>query len=148
MRGEPNQNQSDQSAATASGPNGVSLRLDKAHFIPLGPISDSPGNQVKMLLDYAIEDPSAFADHPVTAVMEVYAENHTLLKTSSLPEPIVLDDSKGTIQLATTLDDHTLKNITARALLTDDQKISPMSDPIEASLGLGEVRSTDTSGMK
>ena len=85
---------------------------------------------------------------PVSAVMEVYAENQTLLKTSSLPEPIVLDDSKGTIQLATTLDDHTLKNIKARALLTDDQKISPMSDPIEASLGLGEVRSTDTSGMK
>ena len=148
LLGEPNQNQSDQSAAAATGPNGISLRLDKAHFIPLSPISDSPGNQVKMLLDYTIEDPSAFADDPVSAVMEVYAENQTLLKTSSLPEPIVLDDSKGTIQLATTLDDHTLKNIKARALLTDDQKISPMSDPIEASLGLGEVRSTDTSGVK
>ena len=149
MLGKSNQNQSDQSAApAASGPNGIALRLDKAHFIPLSPISDSPGNQVKMLLDYTIEDPSAFADHPVSAEMEVYAENHTLLKTSSLPEPIILDDSKGTIQIATTLDDHTLKNITARALLTDDQKISPISDPIEASLGLGEVRSTDTSGMK
>ena len=90
LLGKSNQNQSDQSAAAASGPNGISLRLDKAHFIPLSPISDSPGNQVKMLLDYTIEDPSAFADHPVSAVMEVYAENHTLLKTSSLPEPIVL----------------------------------------------------------
>ena len=148
MLGEPNQNQSDQSSAAASGLNGIFLRLDKAHFIPLSPISDSPGNQVKMLLDYTIEDPAALADDPVSAVMEVYAENQTLLKTSSLPEPIVLDDSKGTIQLATTLDDHTLKNITARALLTDDQKISPLSDPIEASLGLGEVRSTDTSGTK
>jgi hypothetical protein len=148
LLGKPNQNQIDQSAAPATGPDGISLRLDKAHFIPLSPISDSPGNQVKMLLDYTIEDPSAFADHPVSAVMEVYAENQTLLKTSSLPEPIVLDDSKGTIQLATTLDDHTLKNITARALLTDDQKVSPLSDPIEASLGLGEVRSTDSSGMK
>jgi hypothetical protein len=148
LLGKPNQNQIDQSAAPATGPDGISLRLDKAHFIPLSPISDSPGNQVKMLLDYTIEDPSAFADHPVSAVMEVYAENQTLLKTSSLPEPIVLDDSKGTIQLATTLGDHNLKNITARALLTDDQKVSPLSDPIEASLGLGEVRSTDSSGMK
>ena len=149
LLGKSNQNQSDQSAAAAaSGPNGIALRLDKAHFIPLSPISDSPGNQVKMLLDYTIEDPSAFADHPISAELEVYAENHTLLKTSSLPEPIILDDSKGTIQLATTLDDHTLKGITARALLTDDQKISPISDPIEASLGLGEVRSTNTSGMK
>ena len=49
--------------------------------------------------------------------MEVYAENQTLLKTSSLPEPIALDD-EGSIQLATTLDDPTLKNITA----ADDQK--------------------------
>ena len=146
LLGESNQNQSDQSAAAASGPNGISLRLDKS-LHPLSQ-SDSPGNQVKMLLDYTIEDPSAHADDPVSAVMEVYAENHTLLKTSSLPEPIVLDDSKGTIQTATTLDDHTLKNITARALLTDDQKINPMSDPVEASLGLGEVSSTDTSGMK
>ena len=89
-----------------------------------------------MLLDYTIEDPSAFADHPISAELEVYAENHTLLKTSSLPEPIILDDSKGPVRLATTLDDHTPKNITARALLTDDQKIIyPMSDPIEASLG-------------
>ena len=43
--------------------------------------------------------------------MEVYAENQTLLKTSFLPEPIALDD-EGSIQLATTLDDPTLKNIT------------------------------------
>ena len=77
--------------------------------------------------------------------MEVYAENQTLLKTSSLPEPIGLTIPKGTIQLATTLDDHTLKNITASVILTDDQEISPLSGPIEASLGLGEVRSIDTS---
>ena len=125
-------------------PNGISLRLDKAHFIPLSPISDSPGNQVKMLLDYTIEDPSAHADDPVSAVMEVYAENHTLLKTSSLPEPILLDGSDGTIQLATTFHDPNLKNVTARALLTDGQKINPLSDPVEANIGLGEITSADT----
>ncbi|MGH9953763.1 MAG: hypothetical protein ACRD5J_19275 [Nitrososphaeraceae archaeon] len=53
-------------------------------------------------------------------------QNQTLLKTSSLPDPIVLDDdSEGSIQLATTLEDPSLKNIIARALLTDGQKISP-----------------------
>ena len=123
MLGEPGQNQSDQSAAGATDPNGISLRLDKAHFIPLSPISDSPGNQVKMLLDYTIEDPSAHADDPVSAVMEVYAENHTLLKTSSLPEPILIDGSDGTIQLATTFHDPNLKNVTARALLKMVRKL-------------------------
>ncbi|MGE5661830.1 MAG: hypothetical protein ACM3X1_06240 [Ignavibacteriales bacterium] len=51
LLGEPNQNQSDQSTATATSPNGLSLRLERAHFIPLSPISDNPGNQIKMLLD-------------------------------------------------------------------------------------------------
>lgn len=144
LQGEPNQNQSDQLAASAASPNELTLSLDRAHYIPLSPLNDSPGNQVKMLLDYAIDDPSALAEDTVSAVMEVYAENQTLLRTSSLPEPIVLNDSEGTIQLAPTFDDPTLQNITARALLTDGQKINPLSDPIEANLGLGELKTEGT----
>ena len=147
LQGGLNQNQSDQSAAAAN-PNGLTLSLDRAHYIPLSPLSDSPGNQVKMLLDYSVQDPSALAEDMVSAVMEVYAENQTLLRTSSLPEPIVLNDSEGSIQLATTFDDPTLQNITARALLTDGQKINPLSDPIEASLGLGELKTEGISDLK
>jgi hypothetical protein len=147
LQGGLNQNQSDQSAAAAN-PNGLTLSLDRAHYIPLSPLSDSPGNQVKMLLDYSVQDPSALAEDTVSAVMEVYAENQTLLRTSSLPEPIVLNDSEGSIQLATTFDDPTLQNITARALLTDDQKINPLADPIEASLGLGELKTEGISDLK
>lgn len=147
LQGGLNQNQSDQSAAAAN-PNGLTLSLDRAHYIPLSPLSDSPGNQVKMLLDYSVQDPSALAEDTVSAVMEVYAENKTLLRTSSLPEPIVLNDSEGSIQLATTFDDPTLQNITARALLTDGQKINPLSDPIEASLGLGELKTEGISDLK
>ena len=97
-----------------------------------------------MLLDYTIEDPSALADDTtVSAIMKVYAENQTLLRTSSLPEPIVIDDdSEGTIQLATTLDDSpALQNITARTLATDSLKVNPLSDTIEANMGLGEIKS-------
>ena len=147
LQGGLNQNQSDQSAAAAN-PNGLTLSLDRAHYIPLSPLSDSPGNQVKMLLDYSVQDPSALAEDTVSAVMEVYAENQTLLRTSSLPEPIVLNDSEGSIQLATTFDDPTLQNITARALLTDGQKINPLSEPIEASLGLGELKTEGISDLK
>lgn len=147
LQGGLNQNQSDQSAAAAN-PNGLTLSLDRAHYIPLSPLSDSPGNQVKMLLDYSVQDPSALAEDTVSAVMEVYAENQTLLRTSSLPEPIVLNDSEGSIQLATTFDDPTLQNITARALLTDGQKINPLSDPIEASLGLGDLKTEGISDLK
>jgi hypothetical protein len=134
-----NQNQSNQSDA-ASSSNGLTLRLDRAHFIPLSPLSDSPGNQVKMTLGYSVQNSSTLLNDKVNAVMEVYASNQTLLRTSSLPEPIVLDNSKGSIQLATTFDDPTLQNVTMRALLTDGHKILPLSEPIEASLGLGEIR--------
>jgi hypothetical protein len=44
------------------------------------------------------------------------------------------------IQLATTFDDPSLQNVTVRALFTDGQRILPLSEPIEASLGLGEIK--------
>lgn len=145
LQGGVNQSQSNQSAAATSSPNGLSFGLDRAHYIPLSPLSDSPGNQVKMLLGYSVQNSSTLLDDRVNAVMEVYAANQTLLRTSSLPEPITLDDSEGTIQLATTFDDPSLQNVTMRALLTDGQKILPLSEPIEASLGLGEIRQEATS---
>jgi hypothetical protein len=92
------------------------------------------------MLDYSVQNLSALPNNMVNAVMEVYAANQTLLRTSSLPEPVVLDGSEGSIQLATTFDDPTLQNVTVRALLTDSQKILPLSDPIEEEIGLGEVR--------
>jgi hypothetical protein len=134
-----NQNQSNQTD-TGSSSNGLTLRLDRAHFIPLSPLSDSPGNQVKMMLGYLVQNSSTLLNDSVNAIMKVYASNQTLLRTSSLPEPIVLDDRKESIQLATTFDDPSLQNVTMRALLTDGQKILPLSEPIEASLGLGEIR--------
>lgn len=143
------QNQTNQStsattaAAPASGPNGLALSLDRAHFVPLSPLSESPGNQVKMLLGYSVQNSTALVNDKVNAVMEVYAANQTLLKTSSLPEPISLANSEGSIQLATTFDDPTLQNVTVRALLTDGQKILPLSDPIEESISLGEIVATE-----
>jgi hypothetical protein len=139
-----NQNQSNQSDA-ASSSNGLTLTLNRAHFVPLSPLSDSPGNQVKMMLGYSVQNSSTLLNDSVNAVMEVYALNQTLLRTSSLPEPIMIDDSKGSIQLATTFDDPSLQNVTVRALLSDSQKILPLSKPIEASLGLGEIKSESIS---
>jgi hypothetical protein len=71
--------------------------------------------------------------------MEVYAANQSLIRTSSLPQPLNITSSEGTIQLATTLNDHNLKNITAVALLTDDEKAIPISNVLEARLNLGEM---------
>ena len=126
------------------GPNGISQRLDYAHYVPMSPVSNSPGNQLKILLDYTVDESSPLLEEPISAVMEVYAENGTLLPTSSLPEPIVLHEPEGTVQLATTFDDKSLESVTALALLTDETKGFPISDPLETRLNLGERRTTDT----
>jgi hypothetical protein len=126
-----NQNQSNQSD-TGPSSNGSTFKIRWAHFIPLSPLSDSPGNQVKTMQGYMVQNSSTLLDDSVNAIMEVYTSNQTLLRTSSLPEPIVLDDWKGSIQLAITFDDPSLQNVTRRALLTDGQKIVPLSEPIEA----------------
>ena len=72
-------NQSNQSDVAASSSNGLTLRLDRAHFIPLSPLSDSPGNQAKMMLGYSVQNSSTLLNDKVNAVMEVYASNQTLL---------------------------------------------------------------------
>jgi hypothetical protein len=119
-------------------PNSISQSLNYSHFVPLSPISNSPGNQVKLLLDYNVTE-SSIIDNPINAIMEVYAANQSLIRTSSLPHPLNITSSEGTIQLATTLNDHNLKNITAVALLTDDEKAIPISNVLEARLNLGEM---------
>jgi hypothetical protein len=126
-----------QRAAAASEPdyssNSVSQRLDYAHFVPL---TNSPGNQVKLLLNYSSLDPS-MTDAPINAVMEVYAANQTLLRTTSYPQPLLLNQS-GEIQLATTFEDKSLNNITARTMLTDGEKVIPISNTLETRLALGQ----------
>ena len=119
-------------------PDSIDQTLNYSHFVPLSPLSNSPGNQVKLLLNYNVTE-SSLIDNPINAIMEVYAANQS---TSSLPYPLNLTNSEGTIQLATTLNDHNLKNITAVALLTDDEKAIPISNVLEARLNLGEM-STD-----
>jgi hypothetical protein len=119
-------------------PNSVSQTLNYSHFVPLSPISNSPGNQVKLLLNYNVTETSLI-DNPINAILEVYAANQSLIRTSSLPHPLNVTGPEGTIQLATTLNDNSLKNITAVALLTDDEKAIPISNVLEARLNLGEM---------
>ncbi|MPZ06358.1 MAG: hypothetical protein GEU26_08075 [Nitrososphaeraceae archaeon] len=119
-------------------PGSISQTLNYSHFVPLSPLSNSPGNQVKLLLNYNVTE-SSLIDYPINAIMEVYAANQSLVRTSSLPHPLNITSSEGTIQLATTLNDNNLKNITAVALLTDDEKAIPISNVLEARLNLGEM---------
>jgi hypothetical protein len=121
---------------TATGPDtdSVSLKLAAAHYIPL---TIDIGNQVKLLVDYNVSNPEVL-NTPINAIMEIYAINETLIRTSSFPSPITANET-GTIQLATTFDDDTLKNVTAVVTATDASKEFPISAPLRVPLALGQV---------
>ena len=119
---------------TGLGNDSVSLKLSAAHYIPL---TIGPGNQVKVFVDYNISNPEAI-NKPINAIMEVYATNETLIRTSSFPTPITANET-GTVQLATTFNDNALKNVTAVVTFTDAAKETPISEPLRVPLTLGQV---------
>jgi hypothetical protein len=123
-----------QSQQTTPGPQRFSQVLDYAHFIPL---TNSPGNQVKLIVNYTLED-SSFLNEPVNAVMEVYSSNQSLIRTSSFSEPVLANNS-GTIQLATTFTDYDINDVTVVSNITEPDKLVSISNPLTLNLKLGQV---------
>ena len=101
----------------------VSLTVDKGH-------------QVKVIVNYTVEDPSVI-NKIINAVMKVYSLNGTLLKTSSFPEGLALNHT-GNAQLATTLTDNTIKNVTAVVTFINATNSLPLSSPLTLKLNLGK----------
>lgn len=117
--------------------NRLVQNINYSHFLPL---SNSQGNQVKVIIDYSTLSPSIIGQ-PINAVMEIYSlDNRSLVRTSSFPDPIIANDT-GTIQLATTFTDKTLLDVIAIITFTDDSKLVPISDPIQLLLRFGESSS-------
>jgi hypothetical protein len=112
----------------------ISQNLSYAHFLPL---TNSPGNQVKLILNYSTSDLSVLKQ-PVNALMEVHSANDSLIKISSFASPIVANQS-GSIQLATTLTNPDLNNVTAEAEFTDPEKLIEISNPVKVHLKLGQI---------
>ena len=91
----------------------ISLSLNDSSFAP----SPEGGNQVKVVVNYATQDPMA-VDDLVKGVMKVYTPNGTLIKTSSSPTPFPVSTT-GQLQMATTLTENTIENITANIVFTN-----------------------------
>jgi hypothetical protein len=119
---------------SSPGTKRISQVLDYAHFIPL---TNSPGNQVKLLMNYTVDDPLLIGK-PINAVMEVYSTNQSLMRVSSFSEPIITNQS-GTVQLATTFNDEKIKNVIAVASFTGPAKHVSISNPLTVNLTVGQV---------
>jgi len=119
----------------SSGSDKMFQALDSAHFIPL---TNSPGNQIKLMIDYSVVDPT-FVGELMTGTMEVYAaNNNSLIRTSSLSDPVIANQS-GSVQFATTFTDESLDSVRTEATFTGPSGMETISNPISVNLTLGQI---------
>jgi hypothetical protein len=111
----------------------IVLSEKDSSFTPIS--SDEGGNQVKVVVDYAVHDHMLVNDL-VKGVMKVYSPDGTLVKTSSSPTPFRITNSHGTVTLATTLTDTTIEGVTAKIVFTNPIKTETISNELPVSIDL------------
>src|SRR5215217_8885909 len=112
----------------------ITLTLYNSSF---GSLTSGGGNQVSVFANYKLNDDS-IAGQTINAVMEVYAPNGTLIRTSSYPEGFVAQSSGGVEGLETTIRDTTLQSVTANVTFTSADKTEALSNNLRVNLNVGE----------
>jgi hypothetical protein len=115
------------------------ISVDRAVALPLTTVE---GNQVKVIVNYDIEDESLIGQR-INAIMGIYdRQTGSLIKLSSFPNGFLLNNTEGTTQLATTLTDNILQNISAVVTLTNADKSEKYTNDIRADLDLRTILPT------
>jgi hypothetical protein len=109
----------------------IILSLNDTSFAQKSPEEE---NQVKVVVNYATQDPMAVHDL-VKGVMKVYSPNGTLLKTSSSPTPFQVSTS-GKAELSTTLSDNSQDSVTAKIVFTNPIKTETVSNELLVKMDL------------
>jgi hypothetical protein len=102
-------------------------------FAPVS--SGEGGNQVKVVVNYAVHEPMVTNDL-VKGIMKVYSPNGSLLKTSSSPTPFPIAGSHGSTTFATSLTDPTIKDVIAKIVFTNPIKTETLSNELPVSVSL------------
>jgi hypothetical protein len=113
----------------------IDLKFSDAQFLIL------PGkniHQVKFTTTYSVSD-SDTVGKVINGIMEIYTDNGTLVKTTSIPNGFKADKT-GFQQFVTSLPVSSPKTITAAVLLTDLNKTSPLSNSINRDLLLNKTQ--------
>jgi hypothetical protein len=119
--------------------NRGTISIDQAVALPL---TTAEGNQVKIGVNYDMTDQSLLGQR-VNAIMGIYdRQNGTLIKLSSFPNGFILNNTNGTIQLATTLTDPKIQNISAIVTLTNADKSEKHTNDVRADLNLRTILPT------
>jgi len=121
-------------AAYADHGQEITIKLHNSSF---GSLTSGGGNQISAFASYELNDDS-IAGQTINAVMEVYAPNGTLIRTSSYPNGFVAQSSGGVEGLETTIRDPTLQSITANVTFRNLDKTSMLSNDLRVDLSLAE----------
>jgi hypothetical protein len=118
----------------------VILSLDNSTFTPL---TLGSGNQVRVLANYNIQN-SSIVGQTINAVMKLYTSNGTLIKTSSYPSGFVAQNTNGTAELKSTVEDPTIQSAIANITLTNAAKTEVISNKISTTVNLQGASLTPT----
>jgi hypothetical protein len=116
----------------------IDISFVNSSFIPL---TNTNANQVKVNVEYTLED-EKMENQIINAVMEVYASNGTLVRTSTA-SGFTLQSDGGEQVLRTTLHDKSLQSVSIKIVFTDLTKKTPLSNAITDDLKLEEASTTD-----
>jgi hypothetical protein len=112
----------------------ITLTLHNSSF---GSLSSRGGNQVSVFASYELND-NSITGQTINAVMEVYAPNGTLIRTSSYPNGFVAQNSGGVEGLETTIRDPTIQSVTANVTFRSLDKTAILSNDLRVDLNLAE----------
>lgn len=113
----------------------IDISLVDSSFIPL---SNADANQIKASIEYTLEK-KELQNQLINAVMEVYAPNGTLIRTTSTGSGFTLQIDGGEQVLRTTIYDESLQKVSIKVILTDLSKKTPLSNQITDDLKLENV---------
>ena len=116
----------------------IDISVVNSSFIPL---TNTNANQVKVNVEYTLED-EKMENQIINTVMEVYASNGTLVRTSTA-SGFTLQSDGGEQVLRTTLHDKSLQSVSIKIVFTDLTKKTPLSNAITDDLKLEEASTTD-----
>ena len=106
------------------------------------PLVNAEGNQVRVVINYSIGSES-FLGQRVNAIMGIYDRlDGSLIKLSSFPNGFILNNTQGTIQLASTLTDPKIQNISTIVTLTNAEKSEKYSNDVSSDLDLRSILPT------
>ncbi len=115
----------------------LNLKVGYAHFISMPTSTNNKERQIKVIVNYIAAANTATINKTINAVMKVYAPNGTLIKTSSFPNGFIVKHS-GTAQLATTIKDNRIQQLTAVVQFMTKDKLQPLSNSVMVKLVFGQ----------